>query len=58
MGFLCGMETSIEHGQARLGVATAAVRAVRSESRPDFLEVLRQNWPTIKIPFSKLRTHF
>ncbi len=57
VGFLCGVESAIEDLYTALGIGFIGVGAVGSESRADFLDVVRDGWLAIEIPSSKLDAH-
>ena len=55
--FLRGVEGAIEDHYATLGIGFVAIGAVGSESRADFLDVVRGRRLAFEIPSSKLDAH-
>jgi hypothetical protein len=55
--FLRGVEGAIEDSDAVRRIRLVAIRAVGSESRADFLDVVRGRRLAFEIPSSKLDTH-
>jgi hypothetical protein len=55
--FLRGVEGAIEDPYATLGIGFIAIGAIGSESRADFLDVVRGRRLAFEIPSSKLDAH-
>ena len=55
--FLRGVEGAIEDPYATFGIGFIAIGAIRSESRADFLDVVRGSRLAFEIPSSKLDAH-